>query len=68
MTTFTVTAGSDHLTKVSRASPVAALSELIWNSLDADSKRVSVILLENQLDSVEQILVVDDGRGDVPPL
>lgn len=63
MTTFTVTAGSDHLTKVSRASPVAALSELIWNSLDADSKRVSVILSENHLDSVEEILIVDDGRG-----
>lgn len=63
MTTFTVTAGSDHLAKVSRASPLAALSELIWNSLDADAKHVKVSFLENQLGSVAELLVADDGRG-----
>jgi hypothetical protein len=63
MTTFTVTAGSDHLTKLSRAGPLAALSELIWNGLDADAKKVSVIFHENKLDQVGEIVVVDDGKG-----
>lgn len=63
MTTFTVTAGSDHLAKLSKASPIAALSELIWNSLDADAKEVKVVLHEGNLNQVEQLIVADDGRG-----
>lgn len=63
MTTFTVTAGSDHLARVSKASPLAALSELIWNALDADSRHVTVSFLENKLDSVSEVLVADDGQG-----
>lgn len=63
MTTFTVTAESDHLAKVIRGAPIAALAELIWNSLDADATKVSVILTENELGGVEEIVVVDNGNG-----
>lgn len=63
MTTFTVTAGSDHLTKLSKADPIAALSELIWNALDADAKEVKVVLQEGRLNQVDQVIVADDGIG-----
>ena len=63
MTTYTVTAGSDHLAKLSRATPVVALSELIWNSLDADAKEVKVVLMEGRLDQVDQLIIADDGTG-----
>jgi hypothetical protein len=63
MTTYTVTAGSDHLAKLSKATPVAALSELIWNSLDADAKQVKVVLVEGRLNQVEQLVVTDNGTG-----
>lgn len=63
MTTYTVTAGSDHLAKLSKATPVAALSELIWNSLDADAKEVKVVLMEGGLNQVEQLVITDNGTG-----
>lgn len=63
MTTYTVTAGSDHLAKLSKATPVAALSELIWNSLDADANQVKVVLVEGKLNQVEQLFVIDNGTG-----
>lgn len=63
MTTYTVTAGSDHLSKLSKATPVAALAELIWNSLDADAKEVKVVLVEGKLNQVEQVIVTDNGTG-----
>lgn len=63
MTTFTVTAGSDHLAKLSKAAPLAALSELIWNGLDADAKKISVTFHESALDQIEEIVVADNGKG-----
>jgi len=63
MTTYTVTAGSDHLARLSKATPVAALSELIWNSLDADAREVKIVLIEGNLDQVEQLVVTDNGSG-----
>lgn len=63
VTTFTVFAGSDHLSKLSKASPISALSELIWNALDADASEVKVILQEGKLDQVEEVLVSDNGKG-----
>jgi hypothetical protein len=32
----------DYLEKITRAKPPQALAELIWNSLDADARTVSV--------------------------
>lgn len=60
---YPVTADKDHLAKLSKASPVAALAELIWNALDADAMKVRVILQEGALDEVIEVLVVDDGAG-----
>lgn len=63
MTTFTVTAGTDHLARLSKATPLAALSELIWNGLDADAKTVSVAFVESKLGQLQEIIVRDDGHG-----
>lgn len=63
MTKITVKAGSDHLAKLSKSAPIAALSELIWNALDADAKEVKVVLHEGSLDQVEELVVSDNGVG-----
>ena len=39
---YPVEVQSDFLEKITRAKPVQALAELIWNGLDADAGRVSV--------------------------
>jgi hypothetical protein len=70
--TYQVTVESDHLARMTRARPVSALSELIWNSLDADADNVRVLFQEGLLGELGEIVVVDDGSGipwdDVPKL
>lgn len=53
----------DHLEKITRAKPVQALSELVWNGLDADAKRVSVTFQENDLGALDRVTIKDDGIG-----
>ncbi|MBE9108540.1 ATP-binding protein [Nodosilinea sp. LEGE 07298] len=53
----------DHLQKLTSCSPVAALIELIWNSLDADAVDVRVQTRENELGVLEQIRIIDNGHG-----
>ena len=45
---YPVEVQSDHLEKITQAQPVAALAELIWNSLDADATKVEVFVEENR--------------------
>lgn len=52
----------DYLEKVSHTSPEKALSEIIWNSLDADAKNVGIAFKEDDLGTSE-IVVKDDGVG-----
>lgn len=42
---------------------LSALSELVWNSLDADAKTVHLEWTENEMMGVESISVSDDGHG-----
>jgi len=61
---ITVTLQSDHLTRLAqRASPVQAVIELIWNSLDADADRVRVSLREGLIGALEAVEVSDNGTG-----
>jgi hypothetical protein len=54
----------DHLQRLSgRRTPVASLSELIWNGLDADASTVSVKFVNNALGGLEEIHICDDGHG-----
>ena len=59
-----VSVQSDHLTRLARrASPVRAVAELIWNSLDADADSVAVGLTEGLLGTLDALEVRDNGTG-----
>ncbi|WP_068081344.1 ATP-binding protein [Polycladidibacter stylochi] len=61
-THFRVQVEGDHLQKQTGAKPLQALSELIWNSLDADASRVDVELGSDEL-AMRSITVRDNGHG-----
>ncbi len=60
---YPVEVQSDFLEKITRAKPVQALAEFIWNSLDADASNVDVFVEENELGAMSRILVRDNGAG-----
>lgn len=60
---YPVEVQSDHLEKITRAKPVQALSELIWNGLDADANRVSVSFEHNAIGTLDHVTVRDNGLG-----
>lgn len=61
--TIEVIAAPDHLTSVGTVSANRALAELIWNSVDADASEVHVSFKRNELDTLEEIQILDDGVG-----
>lgn len=63
MKKVTVRVQEDHLETLARTKPMTALSELIWNALDADATEVRVEFEENALESVDSIRIVDNGHG-----
>ena len=58
-----VQAQADHIESLSKAAPLSALEELIWNALDADAREVKVDVVTNALGAVEGVRVSDDGTG-----
>ena len=58
-----VQAQADHIESLSKAAPLAAIEELVWNALDADAREVKVDLVTNALGAVEGVRVADDGTG-----
>ena len=59
---YTVEVQSDFLERQTKAKPVQAVAELIWNSLDADATRVEVHLEYGEL-GMTRIVVLDNGHG-----
>jgi hypothetical protein len=53
----------DHLKAISNSTPIAAISELIWNGFDADADSVKVVLSQNEMNGLHDIRVTDDGDG-----
>lgn len=53
----------DHIESLTRANGVTAISELIWNSLDADSTVINVEYDKNAMTRIENIEVIDNGLG-----
>jgi len=53
----------DHIESLTRASGITAISELLWNSLDADSTQINVEYSKNKLNRIESIKVTDNGNG-----
>ncbi len=58
-----VQAQKDHILSLCTASPIQALSELVWNALDADAFDVKVDVIQNPLGGIDAIRVSDDGQG-----
>ncbi len=52
----------DHLERLTKSNGTNALMELIWNSLDADSKNIEVATKEGSL-GINQITIEDNGHG-----
>lgn len=62
--TLNLAAKQDFVKKtVNSTNPVRVISELIWNSLDADATNVFVLLKANGLDGIDEIVIRDDGTG-----
>lgn len=53
----------DHIESLTKASGINAISELIWNSLDADATHIEIETKRNRLDGIESITVKDNGHG-----
>ncbi|HTW24458.1 MAG TPA: ATP-binding protein [Candidatus Baltobacteraceae bacterium] len=60
---YSVEVQSDFLEKITRAKPVQALAEFIWNSLDADASIVDVSAEQNELGAMSKMTVRDNGTG-----
>jgi DNA topoisomerase VI subunit B len=63
-TRFTVEVDADQFDRLARTTqPLAAVAELVWNSLDAEAKVVTVSIGRTDLDAVDTVIVTDDGHG-----
>jgi Histidine kinase-, DNA gyrase B-, and HSP90-like ATPase len=63
MTEYSVEIQPDFLERQTKAQPIAAVAELIWNGLDADATAVTVDLEDDQLGGLGRIIVTDNGHG-----
>ena len=53
----------DHIESITRANGMTALSELIWNSLDADATEIKISYKINRIGNYEYIIIEDNGHG-----
>ena len=61
---ISVSVQQDFIERQTRARPLTPLSELIWNSLDADASEVKIEFERNDLaNRISKIIVCDDGVG-----
>ena len=59
---YTIEVQPDFLEQQSKARPIQAVAELVWNGLDADASRVDVRLEYGEL-GMTKIVVRDNGHG-----
>lgn len=62
LNTREVNLSDDHVKRVAKATPVQAIEELVWNSLDADATHVSVRIESNDMGN-QSITIKDNGEG-----
>lgn len=61
---ISVAVQGDFVARQTRAKPIPALAELIWNGLDADASRIDVEFEHSDLaGGLSRIAVYDDGHG-----
>lgn len=63
MEVFEVGVEKDHIERLTRAKPISAISELIWNAYDADATEVRIDFEEGELVQLGLIRVTDNGLG-----
>lgn len=60
---YAVEVQQDFVARQTKAQPIPALAELIWNALDADASQVNVEFEHDALGRMTTIVVSDDGHG-----
>lgn len=60
---YSVEVQSDFLERRTKALPIPAIAELIWNGLDADAMHIDVELKDDGLGGLSKVIVSDDGHG-----
>jgi hypothetical protein len=63
MTHHKIELTAHHLTRFASTNPLEAVSELIWNGLDADADKVTVVTKFDVLQTMSGIVVSDNGVG-----
>ena len=64
MAELTLRAGRDHVKRLAgEGSPEKALTELVWNALDAEATSVQIQFERNDLDAIIAVTVQDNGHG-----
>lgn len=53
----------DHIDALTKVSPIAAMAEIIWNSLDADARNIEIDYDMTSDLRIEAIYIKDDGHG-----
>ena len=53
----------DHIESLTKASGISAISELIWNSLDADATEIKINYKKNVLGKFEEVTIEDNGHA-----
>jgi DNA mismatch repair enzyme (predicted ATPase) len=63
MQELTVEVKPDFIERQTKAQPIHALAELLWNALDADATRVDVDFDSDNVGGMAKIIVTDNGNG-----
>ena len=58
-----VNVSKDHIQRLAKTNPLAAIEEMIWNALDSGSKRVETLLQMNDMSGVQNVEIIDCGTG-----
>jgi DNA topoisomerase VI subunit B len=61
--TLSLAVERDHIESITKANGITAISELIWNSLDADATKIQIEYFKNTLGTFERIIISDNGHG-----
>src|SRR5690606_3610707 len=61
--TINIAVEKDHIDSLTRANGITAISELIWNALDADATKIKISFTKNGLDGYQSITISDNGHG-----
>lgn len=61
--TIDVSPRQDFWHRLCRTRPLRAVSEIVWNALDADATHVTVSVKTNGLGALDEIIIKDDGTG-----